>query len=291
MKFIALVTFFVCFTLSAQAKLVSENIAGALIVKSATTKEAVDLFKKHNFEDYSQINSTFPRIYFLRLPSDWKNIPESEDKNKIFIRIMLPLVLKVNEDILAERTKILQLKQIKEWSEADEQYFEQMINKYDVFTRLKGQSRRNVLLKQLLEKVDVIPPSIMIATAGIYSNWGTSRLALTANSLYLQEVWYEQHGLKPLNDEYAQYRYKVYGSLEEGIAERALKINSHINYDYFRIARTFSREMDRPLLGQQVAADLIFDSPQKNIAGMIDYTFSFYKLRNTDYKPKLENVK
>ena len=36
---------------------------------------------------------------------------------------------------------------------------------------------------------------------------------------------------------------------------------------------------------------MIADSNLKNIAGMIDYTFSYYKMRNVDYKPELENIK
>lgn len=292
---LVLFLFACCLTVAAEAKLITEKKDRALYVKSATTAEAEELFTQYGFSQFSKINSQFPRIYFSRLPSDWKDIPESDEKNTIFIKILIPLILKANESVLTERAEVEKmLNKIdnqQELTKQEQTLLDNLTQKYDAFTRLKGDEKHKVLLKQLLQKVDAVPPSILVATAGIYSNWGTSRLALQANSLYLREVWYEENGLKPLDDENADYRYKTYNSLEECISDQILKINSNINYAYFRDSRQKAREIDRPLYGPQVAATLILDSNQKNIAGMIDYTFSYYKLQNADYKPQLEDIK
>lgn len=291
LRFLTLLCF-CCAAFTADARLITEKKSGVLYVKSATTKEAEELFKQYDFDDFSQIKSKFPRIYFLRLPTDWTDVADSDDKHRTFIRIMIPLVLKVNEDVLRERAQILEFQQkSSNLTKSEAEKLEKLAEKYDAFTRLKGQQRTDLLLKQLLEKVDAVPASLLISTAGIYSNWGTSRLAMQANSLYLREIWYNNQGLKPLDDAEADYRYKMYGTLEESIADQVLKINTGINYKYLWTSRSDARKIDRPLYGPQVAAVMIADSNLKNIAGMIDYTFSYYKMRNVDYKLELENIK
>lgn len=286
----------VCFfSALADAHLIAEKKDGALYVKSATYQETSDLFKQYNFDDFSDINKVFPRIYFLHLPKDWAEIAESDDKHRVFIKILLPLVLHENEIILQERQMVeniaVKLKAKQNLTQTEKAELEKLAEKYDVFTRLKDEARLKILVKLLLPKIDAVPPSLLIASAGIYSNWGTSRLALQANSLYLQEVWYGEQGLKPLDDPNADYRYKIYGSLAEGLADHVLKMNSHINYTHFRNSRANARKMERPLYGPQVAATMIVDSNLQNIAGMIDYTFSYYKLQDADYKAKLEDIK
>jgi len=294
MKTFFLILFYILAAGEASAEPITEKRDNALWVKSATTAETEKIFKAYNFNDFNRIKMKFPRIYFLRLPKDWRNTSDSEDKHRTFIRIILPLVLKINEEILTERREIINLQESFQkagrLSDEKRQFLEEKAKKYDVFTRFKDTQRISMLLAELLDRVDEIPPSLLVATAGIYSDWGNSRLARQANSLYLTEIWYDTKGLKPLDDENAEYRYKIYSSLEESIKEQALKINSHVNYFYFRAARKEARRINRPLYGSQWAATMLADSNLKNIAGLIDYTFTYYGLQYTDYKAKLEDI-
>ncbi len=267
---------------------------GALWVERATTAEAQDLFLQYGFEDYHQVRGKFPRIFFKHLPTDWLDVAENDAKHRTFIRILLPLILKINEEILAERKQIEDLKDTYfnngKLNEKELALLEEKAEKYEVFTRLKGASRIKTLLRKTLENIDVLPPSIMIATAAIYTDWGKSRLAREANSLYLEELWYTTEGIVPADDPNGGYRYKAYDSLEDCIRARALRLNTHVNYDYLRASRLLSRKIKRPPYGEQLAAQMLSDSNYQNIAGLIDYTFSFYKLNRTDYFPELRNV-
>lgn len=268
---------------------------GAITVETATTAETEELFRRNKYDDYTIPRGEFPRIFMKSLPSDWTEVTENDAKHRTFIRILLPLVLKINEEILSERAELekLTVKFIKTKDlTADEiKYIEDQAKKYDVFTRAEGNDRTEILLRELLKRVDSVPPSIMISTAAIYTDWGNSRLAQKAHSLYQEEVWYTDEGLKPLDDENAQYRYKIYKDLAECIRARALKLNSHVNYDYFRESRYISRNMERPPYGEQLAAKMMNDSNFQNISGLIDYTFTFYKLNRTDYFPQLRDAK
>ena len=290
--FILLLSFLAIKPLQAAPTLVKKD--GAIYVKSATTAEVEDLFKKYNYDDFSKSKTKFPRIFLQKLPTDWAQVPDSHDKHRTFIRIMLPLVLKINEGILAERAVLEKIYQ--HWknehklSDEEKKQFEEFVLKYDVFTPKKGDSRIEHLLILLLPKIDAVPPSIMVTTAGIYSDWGTTRLALEGNNLYRTEVWYTDKGIKPVDDPDAQYRYQTYASLEEAISERALKINSHVNYDYVRITRMQARKLKSPPYSPQLVAQMLNDSNLHNVAGLIDYTFSYYKLSRTDFLPQLRSV-
>ncbi len=293
-KITVFMLFLLFFSEATDAKMIMQKQNGSIIVQSATTAEVEDLFKKYDYDNYSTEELQVPRIYLKKLPTDWKDVPDSHDKHRTFIRIMLPLVLKVNEAVLTERVPLEEMqqrfKQGKLATAADLALLDKYAEKYDVFSREKGQMRAKILLRKLLEKVDQLPPSIMVVSAGIYSNWGTSRLALQANDLYLSEVWYEDQGMKPLDDPNAQYRYKIYADLEECVADKALKINSHINYDYVRIARKMSRDMKYPPYSPQIVSHMMNDSNLQNVAGLMDFTFTYYKMVKTDFRPSLRNV-
>ena len=288
-------TFFLLYVSVATAQPVIEKKDGALLVKSATTAEVEEIFKQYEYPDYTQKEAEFPRIFLSHLPSDWAQITDNYDKHRTFIRIMLPLVLKVNEDILAERQILEQLQQQhlneQTFSQSDIDLLEKLATKYDTDTKERGTARIDHLLLLLDEKIDAVPPAIMVATAGIYSDWGNSRIAQKANNLYLTEIWYKNEGLKPLDDPHADYRYKIYNSLEDAIADRALKINSHVNYDFVRMARQYSRRLGTPPYSPQLTAQMLHDSNIHNVAGLIDYTYSFYGLGRTDFKPQLRPIK
>ena len=291
-RYVLLFLFAVIMPLHAEMTVQKKN--GAIYVQETTTEELEHLFNQQKFFEFDRLRGKYPRIFVAHLPTDWADVPENNAKQKMFIKILLPLVLKINEEIAAERAKIEQIytafAKDKTISAEDNAFLEETAKKYDVFTRMKDDSRIRILLKQLLTKVDVVPPSLMISTAAIYTDWGMSRLALKANALYRDEIWYEDKGLKPQDDPNAQYRYKEFDSLEDCIRQRALKLNSHINYDYFRESRRVARTLRKPPYGPQLAATMIDDSNLKNVAGLIDYTFTFFQLANTDYFSQLKDV-
>lgn len=271
-----------------------EKKDGAIYVNEATTAEVEKLFRLNRFDKYNIPYGKYPRIYLKKMPTDWKDVKENKAKHRTFIRILLPLVLKVNETVSAERALIESIsnkyKNGPALNDVDLQILEDMAAKYNIFTRMKGETRTALLIDGLLNNIDVVPPSIMIASAAVYTDWGTSRLAMQANSLYLDELWYQNEGLKPLDDENADYTYKTFSSLEECISAHALKINSNVNYEYLRVGRRMSREMNRPPYGEQLIVNMLNDNNMRNIIGLLDYTMTHYGLAKTDYFPQLRDV-
>ena len=164
-----------------------------------------------------------------------------------------------------------------------ERFVEEKAVKYDIFTRMKGRRRYDILLKRLELKVDIVPPSLLMAAAAIESDWGTNRIVREGNSLYKELAWYTDKGLKPQDDRQDQsYRYKTFPSLYDSMKSYALRLNSSVNYEQMRLYRAEIEYREKPVFGRSLAHTMLFDSNLKNFAGLLDYTITFYELTNFD---------
>lgn len=267
-----------------------------LYIKSATVSQLSDIYKKYGYNAYLPLpDYKVPPIFLAELPNDFKTISDEKTRNELFIKIISPQALKINQEILAEREKIetidRQFREKQELSPQEQEFIEKAAVKYDIFSRFKGHRRYQTLLRQLLLKVDTIPPSFYIAMAAIATEWGTSRAALQGNNLYKELVWNTDEGLEPEGEEAEKdYRLRLFNSLEDSMRSFALDINSNINYRDFRSAREVARYRDNPYLGRSMAHNMLFYSPLPNYIGLLEYTITFYQLNVID-KSSLDNLR
>ncbi len=260
-------------------------------LKDIPLKELQSLYSKVGYDGekgYLMLPSyRYPAIYLKNFPTDYNDLTDEKERNTLFIKILTPLALRLNQEILKERAEISAISQKfnrgEELSSADISLIEEQSVKYDVFTRLKGQERYNNLLKELLVRVDQIPPSIMITAAAIETNWGTSRIVKEGNSLYKQLVWHTDQGLKPLGEtEDDSYRIKTYPDIYTSMQEFALKINSTPTFKSLRNFRRERRERTSNMSGLILAPYVYGSSNLKNYAGIFDYTLAYYELITID---------
>ena len=133
--------------------------------------------------DIREPGSHVPRVYLEKLPEDIAEETSVTLRKRVFIKTILPVVLRVNEDILAARKRLQKLRDILDSgvSLTDEQrdWLYQMANRYetnpydwDVF----------------MARVDIVPPSLAIAQAGEESGWATSRFARAGRALIGPQV-------------------------------------------------------------------------------------------------------
>ncbi len=253
------------------------------------TKNLIQMFDELYYDSYiNPPGNEYPRIFLKNIPHDFALQKDKTERNRIFMKILIPLILKINEEILDERETLDALKydfeQNKDFDKADRYYIDKLAEKYDVVTPYKDTRKYIRLLTELEKRIDIIPPSIMLASAAIYTDWGTSRIAVQANNLYKIKVWFEEEGLEPIEDKEDGYKYKIYPSLESSIRDYALKINSNVNYQMFRDVRAMFRQKveHMPLYGKRMDWGMILDSDLQNFAGLLDYTLTYYKLYNID---------
>ena len=293
MKKIFAFVFIACFLLfnTCFAEALIKAKQGALVVENATYAETEELFEKYGYTEFGTPRLQIPRIYLKTLPVDWEKIEKSDDKNKMFIKILLPLVMKINEEIAVERSAILSLlKKEQPLNEKEKNFIEEKALKYDVFTPNKNEKRYKLLLNGLKERVDELPAGFLIAYAGVFSDWGNSRLATVANSLFREEVWYSDEGIAPETAGRADFKYAKFDSLEDGLRSFMHKLNTNITYQFIWTAREASNDIGRKVLGEQIIAVMTYEGKLKNITGMLDFNLSYYKLNKTDMLPSLRDV-
>ena len=246
------------------------------------------LFAQNGYNEYIPLDThEIPAIFLKNFPEDYNRIKDDNLRNSLFIRILSPLALKVNETILNERSRlekiIADFDKNAELSSAQTQWVEQTAKKYDVFTRLKGYRRYKLLLGELRYRIDALPPSVLIAAAAIETDWGQSRIVKEGRSLYKELVWYSNKGLKPEGEtEDPNYRIKIFPSLYDSMYSFALKINSNVNFEDFRSFRKEQRYRRQLLDGRSTAYTFFLLSPLPNYIGLLDYTITFYELVTID---------
>ena len=252
-------------------------------IKTKQLEDIFNFYQYHGEKEYLMVPSyNYPPIFCQYFPEDFSTISDEKHRNAMFIKILAPLTLRLNNEIYAERKKLQKIasefKKNHELNKEQEQHIEQLAKKYDVFTRMKGYRRYSYLIDELLQRIHVIPPSVLITAAALETNWGSSRIIKEANSLYKTLIWHTKDGLKPIGEnEDDSYRIKIYPNIYSSLQEFALKINSALAFKDFRDFRHQIMQRRIQFLGTTVTPYLVWNSPLKNYAGLFDYTLSYYE--------------
>ena len=278
---------FLLFGFSAKAEIVSHEFNGILYVDETTVEELEQLFEKYNYRYFrGKLDNAYPAIFLKKLPKDFAQIESQKYRNEVFIRILAPLALKINEELSNERHTLLRLERSLERNKTltpeENEKLEELAVKYDYFSRNNDESRAANLINHLKVRINVIPPSILIAVAAMETNWGFSRIAQEANSLYKEKVWYTNEGLEPLENKDDGYRFKIFDNLIDSMRSYALTFNSNISYQNVWDTRIEAAARQDKLIGESIAYSLAHASNLPNFVGILDYTTAFYDLFSID---------
>jgi len=219
--------------------------------------DAAGLFEKFEQMNYSLAlvrdgSGTVPPVYLARLPKDLVALDSAVERKHLFIKSILPLILKANEDILAGRRKLVDLAARMAAGYATEHAERLWL---DELAASYGVSRGDVAA--LLRRVDIIPPSLAIAQAAEESGWGTSRFALEGNALYGQRTFRQGGGMVPVRRERGKrHEVKAFRGLPNSVATYMKNLNTHWRYSEFRAARAAMRARNRALDGFDLAVTL-----------------------------------
>ncbi len=204
-----------------------------------TTSEINALFKdiNYNLEDVRDTKLIKP-INIGLLPYEIKKISNTKKRKDIFIKIVLPLVVKENNKIRIDRKRLFTILNKNSNTDIEKKWLKKKFKQYGV--------RQNDL-SSLKIRMDEIPVSLAIAQAAKETGWGTSRFALRGNALFGQWTW-SGEGLKPKNAEEGQdHKVMKFHSLQLSVRAYLRNLNTHSSYKNFRKARTELRDKDMPL--------------------------------------------
>ena len=204
-----------------------------------TTSEIDALFKevKYNLEDVRDTKLVKPVDIGL-LPNEIKNISNSKKKKELFIKIVLPLIVKENNKIRIDRKRLFTILSKNSNTVIEKKWLEKKYKQYGV--------RQNDL-STLKIRMDEIPVSLAIAQSAKETGWGTSRFALKGNALFGQWTW-SGEGLKPKNAEKGEdHKVMKFHSLQLSVRAYLRNLNTHPSYKNLRKARTELRNRNKSL--------------------------------------------
>ena len=202
---------------------------------------------KYNLNEIREGKPVKP-VFFTQLPRGINELENIQNRKKIFIQIVLPLVLSENEDILSERKKIISLSKSSNISKIDKNWLSEKFKYYKV---------KDGDFDLLLERADIIPPSLAIAQAAYESGWGTSRFALEGNSLFGQRTWSVNAGIVPLDrDENKNFKVTKFDIIRASVKAYKKNLNTHKSYEELRLERARMRSERIEISGLELSKHL-----------------------------------
>ncbi len=204
-----------------------------------TTSEINALFEEVKY-DLDEVRDTklVKPIKIGLLPNEIKKIDNTKKKKDMFIKIVLPLIVKENNKIRIDRKRLFAILSKNSNTDIENKWLEKKYKQYGV--------RQNDL-STLKIRMDEVPVSLAIAQAAKETGWGTSRFALKGNALFGQWTW-SGDGLKPKNAEKGEeHKVMKFHSLQLSVRAYLRNLNTHSSYKNLRKARTEFRNRNKPI--------------------------------------------
>jgi len=232
--------------------------------------------RSYSLELVRQDGARVPRLLVATVPGDLSDMTDIKERKAVFIEMMLPLVLRANERIEADRARLHAIK-------ADLDTGSALSAEDETWLGVLGKDYKTDAgdIDSLIAKVDVVPPSLALAQAAVESGWGTSRFAREGNALFGQWTTERGNGMVPA-DRDADKRHKVrsFGTPLEAVLSYMKNLNTHAAYKGFRAERRKMRKDGRPLSGMTLAAQLkAYSERGEKYVELVRHIIQFNKLR------------
>lgn len=244
------------------AKIVSSPLpkaapASVEAVGHAATDRLITRLKKHGLWEIDPSQASVPPFFINSYPSDLNAVADIDVKKRVFLHSLLPHALYVRQEVLQhrERLKAILLKvncalediqfepgqrgnNVCAWSDdlAEEEVS---------FIRQLSINYRSVTAEGLLERVDAVPISIILAQGALESSWGSSRFTREGNSVFGMWTWKKKGIVPARRDAGKTHKVRAYGSIRDSIRAYHLTLNRVGFYDQFRQLRKLT---DDPLV-------------------------------------------
>jgi Bax protein len=186
-----------------------------------------------------------PKIYVEQFPNDF----ETEGNPELFIKVMMSLILHENNMIAKDRKFLETLNQKyntkSPWDEKETAQFNTLKQKYGITEQKIPETQ----LAELLKRVDIIPPSLVVAMAGIQTNWGKKSL----RAPFGQKEWID-----------GKYTEKQFDKLGDAVHSFMMEMNTlPIYFDMWKHRQTYKNL--RGSLGEKLidtADNFMRDNPE-----------------------------
>jgi Bax protein len=257
----------------------SHVFAETIDIKNVSELDAYFSEKKYSVQKWIDGTQKVPPLVILDIPISWRekvspSLPVAE-KKKIFFRVAIPLAFVGNNLVTRDREKLIRLSGLYHQGtlgEHDRDWLKRKASDY----KLASVEIDGNMFKALVEQIDIIPPSLMVAQMADESGWGTSRFASEGNALFGQ--WSYKGGIHPKGHQKGKgdYSIKAFKTPLDSIQAYILNLNSNRAYSEFRKQRSALRAEGKTLSGPVLVGTLINYSQRreayvKDLENMMEY--------------------
>ncbi|MDO3381056.1 glucosaminidase domain-containing protein [Gilvimarinus algae] len=194
-----------------------------------------------------------------KLPN-MKSISDIPSRKQTFIDLLLPMIEEKNTALLQLRGEVLQMQRQLRTGQAlthvQLRRLERLKQRYQIDDDDNALSAEQSL-DILNRRVDIIPPSMVLAQAAAESGWGTSRFAQQAQNLFGQWCYSKGCGIVPARRAAgARHEVRRFRGIEHALNAYYRNINSHRAYREVRQKRAELRKAETPVTGNALITGL-----------------------------------
>jgi len=249
-------------------------VAGALYVPPGNSGEG-------NGDDDEVVLASLPRLPAWAkddLP-DFSGYSDTTERKVAFFSFLYPRIVLANSRVLLEREYLDALATKPDLSDREIKWLSEQSQRL----RVEAETGSDEQFALLRKRLDVIPPSLILAQAANESAWGTSRFATEGNNLFGQWCFTQGCGLVPMSRvDGASHEVAKFESPYQSVRSYIQNLNRHPTYQPLRDIRLQDRQAEKPLSGWHLAEGLLGYSERgedyiKEIRSMIRYNnLEFY---------------
>ncbi len=187
-------------------------------------------------------------------PINFSEYPAGEPRKEAFFNYLLPLAIEENQSVLETREKLEIYSKRRLLTDRQKQWTIETAAKY----RMSNFDIKNPGHWQtLLAKIDVIPPSLVMAQSANESGWGTSRFAREVNNYFGQWCFQPGCGVVPRRrPRNATYEVLTFENPKQSVRSYIHYLNTSNAYKKLRTIRQSLRENQKPVTGTPLANGL-----------------------------------
>ncbi|XPF93164.1 glucosaminidase domain-containing protein [Colwellia sp. RE-S-Sl-9] len=189
-----------------------------------------------------------------KLP-DFSKIKDVKEKKELFFNTLYPIIKQENEHVLKLRKIVILFQDVP----AEELSHKQKVwlNKVATHYKVDGENVDKHFFTNLLERVDVIPPSLALTQAAIESGWGSSRFSKQGNNIFGQWCFSKGCGMVPSSrDLQKSHEVAKFSSINESVRSYIRNLNTNASYKALRKKRGQLRQKEEAVTGLLLAQTL-----------------------------------
>ncbi len=188
----------------------------------------------------------------------FSNIPSIKERKQAFIAYLSPYVMAETKRFLKEREELEKL--YAKYIEGEDLTYNEArwLRMKAVQMRVSVGEKINMFsFYDLRRRMDVVPPSMVIAQAAIETGWGTSRFFKEGLSLFGQQCYNQGCGIVPRNrNEGSLMEVQKFDTPLDAFRAYLENINTHRIYAHLRYMRMHMRVAGKELQGKKLANGL-----------------------------------